>query len=119
MRRIEKEILKREGTDIGSAAKLAKDAGYLVSVLDGDGENGMCEPTLNFDRAPEFVGIVEQAKRMSIGRSHADMVVNGPVVLLSNGKEAVADYKAAFEGCWKHHGFWIASIFEDGHEVYA
>ena len=65
------------------------------------------------------VGIVEQAKRMSIGRSHFDMVVNGPVVLLSNGKEAVADYEAAFKGCWQHHGFWIAAIFEDGHEVEA
>jgi hypothetical protein len=83
------------------------------------GEDCGYEPTLNFGRAPEFIGAVEQAKRMSIGRSDLDKVVNGPIMLITNGKKVVADYEAAFKGCWKHKGFWIASIFEDGHEVYA
>lgn len=62
---------------------------------------------------------IEKAKRMSTGRDHMDMVVNGPIVLLSNGKELVVDYKAAFTGCWSHYGFWIASIFENDHRVEA
>ena len=47
MRRIDKEIAKRdaEGNLIG-ACTIAKRAGYYFEVRDGDGENGMCEPTL-------------------------------------------------------------------------
>lgn len=62
---------------------------------------------------------VEKAKAMSTGRSHNDMIVNGPIVLLSNGRELVVDYKAAYTGLWEHLGFWIASIFEHGHQVEA
>ena len=65
------------------------------------------------------VQAVAKAQKMSIGRSHMDMVVNGAIVLLSNGKELIVDYMAAFTGCWEHKGFWIASIFEDGHRVEA
>ncbi len=59
---------------------------------------------------------ITKAQKMSTGRSHMDMVVNGAVVLLSNGKELIVDYMAA---SWVYKGFWIASIFEDGHRVEA
>ena len=50
MRRLDKEILKMEGVDLGDACKLAKSAGYKIYCYDGDGENGMCEPTIYFER---------------------------------------------------------------------
>ena len=50
MRRIEKEILAIEQKDIGHACMIAKAAGYDIIVHDGDGENGMCAPSVEFMR---------------------------------------------------------------------
>lgn len=55
MRRIEKEILKAEQVDLGMACWLAKKSGYEIEVYDGDGENGMCEPSLSFNRIPNHI----------------------------------------------------------------
>lgn len=53
MRRIEKELLNIAETDIGRACMIARTAGYAISVFDGDGENGMCTPDVNFNRVQE------------------------------------------------------------------
>jgi hypothetical protein len=50
MRRIEKEILKRELKDLGDACRLAKSAGYTIDCYDGDVENGPCAPIVYFHR---------------------------------------------------------------------
>jgi hypothetical protein len=50
MRRVEKEIMKLDRTNIGAAARMAKRAGYIVECYDGDGESGPQPPALSYYR---------------------------------------------------------------------
>lgn len=62
---------------------------------------------------------VEMAERMSLNQSRNSKMIDGAIVILSNGKELVVDYYAAYKTLWSHKGFWVAAMYEDGHPVEA